>query len=178
MGADMIGRKWNAPQEGAPSVDAVHDYFNRAYELARNEKERRDALLDHAEFAFDREEFGKAKRLAQAALKHQDIEDGNQGSLIHTAHTILGHIALRRGDEAAARDHLLKSVDMQGSPQLNSLGPHYWLAKKLFSRENLPLILEHYKRRLRSAEDRLKPEIQRCINAIEDYGASMRSKMN
>jgi hypothetical protein len=44
---------------------------------------------------------------------------------------VLGQVALRDGDKAAARAHLLASGKTKGSPQLNSFGPNMSLAKDL-----------------------------------------------
>ena len=44
------------------------------------------------------------------------------------------HVALRRGDEAAAQQHLLASGGVLGSPALNSFGPNMSLARALLLR--------------------------------------------
>jgi tetratricopeptide (TPR) repeat protein len=56
----------------------------------------------------------------------------NYGNAIHRAHTLLGRVALARGDLRAASAHLLDSARVTRSPQLASFGPSVRLARDLF----------------------------------------------
>ena len=55
----------------------------------------------------------------------------NYGNAIAHANQVLGRIALSKGDVAEAKKRLLASADSQGSPQLNSFGPNFSLAREL-----------------------------------------------
>lgn len=73
-----------------------------------------------------------ATELARLAPKYK--HDWNYGNAIEDANQVLGRIALSRGDVGEAKKRLLASADSQGSPQLNSFGPNFVLARELAER--------------------------------------------
>lgn len=83
-----------------------------------------------------------ANELIDAAAKHPD--DWNHGNAVHDGNTVLGLLAVRRGDLAGADSHLLDSVRTSGSPQLNSFGPTMVLAKELLERGEREAVLEYF----------------------------------
>ena len=56
---------------------------------------------------------------------------GDHANRKHWGHTALGVVALRKGDVAAAREHLLHSAAVVGEPRLSSYGPSFLLAREL-----------------------------------------------
>jgi hypothetical protein len=100
----------------------------------------------------DRDHFYLLDSLATQALAAGDLDkaakyahddlaaaaryphDWNYGNAIHHAHIVLGSIALQRGDLKAATAHLLDAGRTSGSPQLNSFGPDFALARDLLAK--------------------------------------------
>ena len=76
----------------------------------------------------------KAKECAIELLKTADEKKDawNYGNLIYQYNSFLGLIALRAGNPDEAAKHLLAAGKTPGSPQLNSFGPNFALAKELF----------------------------------------------
>ncbi len=72
------------------------------------------------------------KSIAKALLaKNIDTQSWNYGNTIFNGHTLLGRVALREGKIDVAKKHLLKAGNTPGSPQLNSFGPNFILAREL-----------------------------------------------
>lgn len=90
-------------------------------------------LPSAATAAFHLERFAEAKEFADRVLLLAPSfrKDWNYGNAVHLGHTVLGLLALKRGDIKLALEELRKSGDTPGSPQLNSFGPTMQLAKKL-----------------------------------------------
>ena len=57
--------------------------------------------------------------------------DWNYGNAIEDANQVLGRIALSKDEVAEAKKRLLASAGSHGSPQLNSFGPDFRLAREL-----------------------------------------------
>lgn len=86
-----------------------------------------------ADRAYNRGELDSAKQLALQLLNLAEV--GNRKCMysnsVHHAYRVLGLVALARGDIPEARECLLRSAEVQGSPQLSSFGPSMELAKAL-----------------------------------------------
>jgi thiol-disulfide isomerase/thioredoxin len=79
---------------------------------------------------------GNLDAAEQAGRRLLEIADENRGQwnhddIAHNAHTLLGRVALRRGDLDGAKEHLLASGRIAGSPVLGSFGPNLDLAREL-----------------------------------------------
>jgi tetratricopeptide (TPR) repeat protein len=72
-----------------------------------------------------------AERILTDATKHE--RTFQYGNAIHDGHSVLGQIALARGDLAGAAEHLRAAGETRGSPQLNSFGPDFDLASALLA---------------------------------------------
>lgn len=70
--------------------------------------------------------------------------DWDYGNAIHHGHLILGRIALRHGDRAAAAQELFAAGRTPGSPQLNSFGPNMVLAKALLAAGERDVVLQYF----------------------------------
>ena len=101
--------------------------------VATNEVERFHALggaaLNRLRDGKVKEAEALATELARLAPKYK--QDWNYGNAIADANQVLGQIALSKGDIKEAKKHLLASADSKGSPQLDSFGPSFVLAREL-----------------------------------------------
>jgi TonB family protein len=113
------------------------DAMRRFYALNRLAK----AALDSNAAGAAAKAAAYADELLAAAEQHPS--DWNYGNALHDGHTVLGRLALRRGDMAAARDQLLASARTPGSPQLRSLGPTMRLAKDLLDKGEKDAVIEY-----------------------------------
>jgi hypothetical protein len=66
------------------------------------------------------------------------------GNVVFTANRCLGHVALRGGDVARSKDHLLASARCGSSPQLSSFGPNMTLARELLVRGEREVVLQFF----------------------------------
>ncbi|MCM2266478.1 MAG: hypothetical protein NDI60_01740 [Elusimicrobiales bacterium] len=73
----------------------------------------------------------RAYAAEHAALLPKFAKNWNYGNAVQDINQTLGRIALREKNFAAAGDYLIKSAQGGGSPQLNSFGPNFQLAKEL-----------------------------------------------
>lgn len=112
----------------------------------RDAMDRFHALGDLTDAAMDAGATEKAAAYANemlaAAAQHK--EDWNYGNAINDGHTTLGLLALRQGDVDKAREHLLESAQIEGSPQLNSFGPNMSLAKELLDKGETGAVLQYF----------------------------------
>jgi tetratricopeptide (TPR) repeat protein len=107
----------------------------RERELEHAEEPGRSFALDQiTSDAFDAGDMTKAEQYGNELLKSAQNGSWNSGNAIHTGNIVLGRVALRRGDVAAAKQHLLAAGETQGSPNLDSFGPNMSLAKELLEK--------------------------------------------
>jgi hypothetical protein len=119
-----------------------------ALENAGTGEEIFHAVANAAFGAYDLERFAEAEAFARKALLVAASFEGNwnQGNVTFTGHTVLGLLALRRGDVEQAVHELHESTRTKGSPQLASFGPTMRLAKELAKRgrtEEVMVFLRH-----------------------------------
>jgi tetratricopeptide (TPR) repeat protein len=127
-----------------------------AQSLAEFEKAQRDDTCNLTRFfrlteltrtAFESGEIEKARQDADQLL--QEIKrfptNWNVGNAIHYAHSVLGCIALKKGDVAGAKEHLLQSGAVRWSPQLSSVGPSMVLAKELLQKGEKETVLKYFR---------------------------------
>jgi hypothetical protein len=106
-----------------------------------------------------------ATELARLAPKHK--QDWNYGNAIADSNEVLGQIALSKGDVGEAKKHLLASADSKGSPQLNSFGPRFVLARELAEkgeRETVIAYLDSVARFWANPEERTEPNSKRLAS--------------
>jgi thiol-disulfide isomerase/thioredoxin len=82
-----------------------------------------------------------ASDLLAAAPKYPN--DWNYGNAIHWGNIVLGRVALRDGKVEEARKRLLAAGATKGSPQLNSFGPDFELARELVNKGETAPVLEY-----------------------------------
>ena len=83
----------------------------------------------------------RAKAVLAAATPEECLWDC--GNLVHAMHQIVGAVALRRGNVDDAKKHLLASGRIPGSPQLDSFGPEFPLARDLLAKGEKATVLEY-----------------------------------
>ena len=143
-----------AQKEGPTGADksslaaSAYQNFERAYRLQRNDQEKRMLMSQLATSALEAGEIETAQRWAREALNDATTatSDWSVANSVHHAHIILGRIALRGGDLAEARKHLIQASQSQGSPQLDSFGPNMMLAKELLEKGERDAVIQYFQK--------------------------------
>ncbi len=109
------------------------ELYEQARRLTHEPTLRFYQLDDLAETALAAGERRKAARYAREALRVAPSfrENWNFGNAIHRGNEVLGRLALQAGRLRSARQYLLAASQTPGSPQLNSFGPSFTLAREL-----------------------------------------------
>lgn len=118
----------------------------REHSASEGDAEQRfNQLGDMSRAAFEAGDNTKAEEYATDLL--QDAEkfrnSWNYGNAVHSGNIVLGRIALRRGDVAGAKAHLLAAGGTPGSPQLDSFGPNMMLAQELLAKGERETVLTY-----------------------------------
>ena len=95
-------------------------------------------LPDHAEAELMAGDLEGAERDARQLLRMTGSSD-----LTHSANTLLGRIALRRGNLNEAKERLADSARIEASPMLGSFGPSMKLAQELLAAGERDAVLEY-----------------------------------
>jgi hypothetical protein len=145
--------------------------FEQALALNHDDIDTIYLLPELAKTCFEAGEYGKARDYATRLRAYANPE------AIHDSNLVLGRLALRAGDLAAARRHLLEAGTTPGAPSLNSFGPNMTLAKELLERGQAETVLEYFNRCgtfWRGDRGKLK-EWSKLVRAgkIPDFGASL-----
>lgn len=87
--------------------------------------------------------LGEVKSAAQEMLAdNTNVKSWNYGNVIYDANTLLGRVALREGNLDAAKKYLVAAGKTKGSPQLNSFGPSFTLARELAEKGERDAVIE------------------------------------
>lgn len=123
------------------AAEKALEQFEIAYKLST--EKRRDALLQSlAEMALAANKPKKASQYAEKMLS-KNRPGWNYGNNIHHGNIILGRIALASGDIEEAKKRLIQAGKTGGSPQLNSFGPTFILARELLEKGEKDVVLEY-----------------------------------
>ncbi len=125
------------PQRIAVAKQAI-EHIEAAHRL-RDEKSRatyqmmggQNHLSLLADASFLTGETNKAKAYLIEMLQTKETKDWNYGNMVYYNNSKLGQIALSEGKPDEAAKYLLAAGKTPGSPQLNSFGPSFALAKEL-----------------------------------------------
>jgi hypothetical protein len=141
--ADLYDLKMNGADSDVDrkrfALQAVKN-FEQALALNHGDLDTVSLLPDLAKACFEAGEYGKAREYATRLRTRTTPE------AIHDSNLVLGRLALRAGDLAAARRHLLEAGTTPGAPSLNSFGPNMTLAKELLERGGAETVLEYFNR--------------------------------
>ena len=100
-------------------------------------------LQDLAKVAFVAEDYPKAEKYALMLMEQTHDPQRSWDNTLHVGNTILGRLALKKGDRKAAKKHLRESGKVSGSPQLESFGPSMALAQELLDAGETKTVLEY-----------------------------------
>jgi tetratricopeptide (TPR) repeat protein len=139
---DLLARTYEQQRSLAKTQEEKTALAAKSLGLREREIERAtepgksNALVQITDDAFDAGDMAKTEQYANELLKSAQTADGewNAGNAIHKGNIALGRVALRRGDVAAAKQHLVAAGETQGSPNLDSFGPNMTLAKELLEK--------------------------------------------
>ncbi|MDX2106373.1 MAG: hypothetical protein SFY67_08225 [Candidatus Melainabacteria bacterium] len=121
--------------------------LEESYKLQRGRPAELSSLEDLPLYAFEAGEFALAKKYANKLLAWaKEAKDGaDKSQYLHRAFTALGLLELQNKNTSTAKEYLLKSAAVTGSPVLNSFGPNFLLAKELFNLNEKEIVLEYLK---------------------------------
>jgi hypothetical protein len=146
---------------------------------AQDDCQRFYALDDAAKAAFETGRLDDARRYAERAIELAATmrSDWNYGNAIHDGHMVLGRLALKGGDIAAARRELLAAGASPGSPQLDTFGPNMSLAKDLLEHKETDTVVEYFRlcgKFWEMGTDRLRQwTILAKAGEMPDFGANL-----
>jgi TPR repeat protein len=106
---------------------------------------RMGRLGEISKVAFNVGEYQKAEKYAKEllALAEPHPADPRFGQAWHDGNMILGRLALKRGDVAKAKMHLLRAGHTPGGGTLTSFGPNMSLAKDLLEQGEKSTVIEY-----------------------------------
>jgi tetratricopeptide (TPR) repeat protein len=134
----QLYRMFGIPGENIenPGDRAVEEY-NRVLALTKDRAAREALSGDMADAAFKIGDLAAAAQLAKLYLKSADR------TAVQRANTILGRVALRMGDVAAADQYLLDSADGNAERDIAFSGPTLVLAKELIDHGERDAVVEY-----------------------------------
>ena len=119
--------------------------YERALSLADNEFNEAGLLGSVANASFEAGKLVRAKAIASHLLDKygHDKDSVPYDDAVFEGNQVLGRVALREGNIARAKRHLLASARISGSPVLSSFGPDMTLAKELLEKGQKTVVLEY-----------------------------------
>jgi hypothetical protein len=119
--------------------------LEKAFAGMKDADDKFDSLGELAGMAFEAGQLDKSGRYANDLLKMAQgrEKNWNYGNAIHDGNVVLGRIALRSGNVTKANEYLLQAGKTPGSPQLNSFGPNFILAKELVEKGEKQSVIEY-----------------------------------
>ncbi len=133
---------WKKPVERLRSISESLALETREHKVFYKMSDLASAQFAAGEIIAAEETCGKLLMIAE---NYKD--DWNYGNAVHIANIVLGRVCLNRGDVSAACDYLLRAGDTPGSPQLNSFGPKFGLARDLLlEHDEREVVIQYLKR--------------------------------
>jgi thiol-disulfide isomerase/thioredoxin len=114
--------------------------YREGLQTSTIEAQRTHLLGMLAEVEFD---AGQTSEAARDAAKVLTVAPPRGWDEIHKAHTLLGRIAMKRGDLATAKQSLLASARVESTPTLSSFGPSMHLAQQLLDAGERDVVIEY-----------------------------------
>ena len=106
-------------------------------------------LLTAATAAVKLGSYDEAQGYANELLTLAPSFPHQNGDAIHDGHTVLGRVALARGDRETARRELLLAGSTPGSPVLDSFGPDMSFAREMLRAGERDTVLQYFDQCLR-----------------------------
>jgi len=104
-----------------------------------------DTLSQNAKKLYAAGNYTQARRDATSALALAPMSGlSGGGNATHDGNVVLGRLALRSGNIASAKTHLLAAGLSSGSPTLDSFGPNMTLAKELLAHNEQATVLRYF----------------------------------
>lgn len=147
LGSEMTVEKLRELAAKAPkNPQEWHEFAMQALRVADSPYARWCALGKASITAVNigRDDEAEAYALELERMIPDHAEDWNYGNAIQDCNLVLGRLCLKRGDVAAAKQHLLEAGRSPGSPQMDSFGPNMLLAKALLEAGHTEVVLEHF----------------------------------
>lgn len=123
-------------------------YLEEAYGMIANDDLKFSSLNNLAKLAFEAGDIAKARKygleLLDRASENQD--HWSYGNAVFDGNLVLGRAALAEGKTGEAKEFLMKSAEIAGSPQLNTFGPNLTLAKDLLEKGEKDAVLKFFRR--------------------------------
>jgi hypothetical protein len=153
-------------------------HAERAVELEGEEAIGDSMRVNRLQCTVTADRWDLAERYAKEMLEWIERQPAwvRSGDSAYHTHRILGHVALRRGDVAAARSHLLRCCSGGSSPVLGSFGPDFSLAQELLDRGERETVLE-FLEQCRTIWTHHTSTVDRLVQEIRS-GASCRLSRN
>ncbi|MBZ5706482.1 MAG: hypothetical protein LAN63_14115 [Acidobacteriia bacterium] len=120
--------------------------FEQALRDTHDPRDQLNDLPEAAQAAFEAGEYERAAAYSKEVLSLADRPDyaDSNADAIHYGNIVLGRIALRQGNVAAASAFLLKAATVKGNPHLDTFGPNMMLAKELLEKGERKSVLEYF----------------------------------
>lgn len=135
-----------AKQPEGVSADKSFNEAVAKLQAAKTPEDRFYALNDAEVLAVDAGNIDAARAYAaeHAAMLPKFAKNWNYGNAVQDINQTLGRIALRENNFQAAGAFLIKSAQGGGSPQLNSFGPNFRLARELLAAGQPAPVLQYF----------------------------------
>jgi thiol-disulfide isomerase/thioredoxin len=149
-------------------------YFEKALASANTDPQRIRVLLILANLEFEARDDAAAERSARQLLDlaASNPKAGNHDDLVHTGHMILGRVALARGEKEEAKNQLLESARVKGSPGLRNGGPKMLLAQDLLDAGERETVLQ-YLDLCRAFWNNDQGKLERFVQAVHSGGKDL-----
>jgi tetratricopeptide (TPR) repeat protein len=135
-------------QHAVTYLQEWHDLTAAALKNAPADKQLAEILpllkSDLAVAALEAGQLDAARKHATEALAaNTDTKNWNYGNVVDAMNQVLGRAALRQGNRDEARRALLAAGATPGSPQLNSYGPTFVLAREMLGKGEKDVVLQY-----------------------------------
>lgn len=161
------------PQAGAKALA----HAQRAVELEGASAHRDSCRVVRLQCAVAADRWDLAERYATELSDRVERKSswGPSGDAVFHSQRVLGHVALRRGDVDAARQHLLRCCSGGSSPVLGSFGPDFSLAQELLDLGERATVLE-FLEQCRTIWTHHTSTVDRLVQEVQSGGPSRLSR--
>ena len=83
------------------------------------------------------------KHATEALAANTNVKSWNYGNVVHEMNEVLGRAAMRTGNLVEARRALLAAGATPGSPQLDSFGPRFVLAREMLDKGEKDVVIQY-----------------------------------